>query len=111
MMITGHTTVHDGAIALLRDGLGGLIGVNPLGKAPHALVDLAKLNGSRSVVLDGLHEGRIEVAIVQEDVGVMIPAIEVALNRPDRLDNTFEFFVAGKDNERGIHTRGVGIGL
>lgn len=106
-----QATVHDGSVSLLRDTLFGDLGINPLREAPHLRADLAKLHRGGGVVLDGILEGLVEVAIVQEDVWVVIPAVEVALDRLDRLDYTIKLLVPGQDDENAVGARLGGIGL
>lgn len=106
-MIALEAAVHDGGVALLRDTFLGDLGVDPVGEAPHVGADLAKLNGGGRVVLDGVLEGLVEVAIVEEDVGVVVPAIEVALDGLDGLDDTIQLLVPGQDDKGTV---GPGLG-
>lgn len=92
-MVTLHSTVHDRSISLLRNTFFGNLRVDPIWETPHLGVDLAKLHGSTGIVLDRLLEGRIELSIVQEYVGVMVPAVEVPLDRLDGLYHTIQLFV------------------
>jgi hypothetical protein len=81
VVITLHTTVHDSSITLFSDALLGHIVINPVGEAPHTGIDLAKLDVGADVLADFIFEGRVEVAVVQEDVWVVEPSVEVSLNR------------------------------
>ena len=94
-----HATVHNSSITLLGDTLLRNSWVYPVGEAPHAGINLSKLNSSTGVVHDGLLEVVVEVAIVQEDVWVMIPPVEVALNGLDGLEDTVKLLVSGQHNE------------
>jgi len=102
-----ETTVHDGSITLLRNALLGNLGVDPVRESPGARLDLAKLDGTRRVVLDDVLEGLVELAIVEEDVRVVVPPVKVALDGFDGLDDTFELLVAGQDDKGGV---GTGLG-
>ena len=106
-MVTFKAAVHDGGVALLGDALLGDLGVDPFREAPHLRADLAKLDGGGCVVLDGVLEGLVEVAVVEEDVGVVVPAIEVALDGLDGLDNTIQLLVPGQDDKGAV---GPGLG-
>lgn len=106
-MVAFQATIHDSSITLLRNTFLCNLGVNPLGETPHLGPDLAKLNGGRCKVLNGVLECLVEVAIVQEDVWVMVPSVEVALDGLDGLNNTFEFLVSGQDDKGAV---GAGLG-
>ena len=108
-MVTLHTTVHDCSITLFSDALLGYIVVNPVGETPHAGVDLAKLDIGADVLTDLILEGRVEVAIVQKDVWVVEPSVEMSLHGLERLQDTFEFLVTGEDDEGGVGARLVGL--
>jgi hypothetical protein len=84
--------------------LGNLV-VNPVGETPHGVINLAEFHGGASVVLDSGPELLVEVTIVQEDVGVVIPAVEVALDRLERLDHTFQLLIPRQNNKGGIGAR------
>lgn len=57
------------------------------------------------MVQDLLLEGRIEVPVVEEDVRVVEPTVEVSLHGLDGLQDTLELFIPGKDDECGVGTR------
>ena len=94
-----HATVHNSSISLLGDTLLRDSWIYPVWETPHAGIDLSEFNSSTGVVHDGLLEVVVEVAIVQEDVGVMIPSVEVALNGLDGLEDTVKLLVSGQHNE------------
>lgn len=110
-VIALQTTVHDSGVSLLSDTFFGDLGVNPVGETPHVRTNLAELDGSRGVVLDSLLEGRVEVVVVEEDVRVVVPSVEMALNRLDGLNHTIQLLVTRKDDESAVGTRFTGIGL
>lgn len=109
MVVTLHTTVHDCSIALFSDALLGYIVVNPVRETPHAGVDLAKLDIGADVFADLIFEGGVEVAVVQEDVWVVEPSVEVSLDRLQRLQHTFELLVTGENDESGIGAWLIGL--
>jgi hypothetical protein len=103
-MITLHTTVHDGGITLLSNPLLGDLRVNPVRETPHGVINFAEFNRSAGIVLHGSLEVIVEVAVVQEDIGVVIPAVEMTLDGLERLDHTIQFLVSGENDERGVGT-------
>ena len=109
VVITLHTTVHNGSITLFSDALLGYVVVNPVREPPHAGVDLAKLDIRADVFADLIFKGGVEVAVVQEDVWVVEPSVEVSLDRLEGLQHTFEFLVTGEDDESGVGARLVGL--
>jgi len=86
-MITFHATIHDSLISLFRNALLCNLRVYPFWKSPHLRVDFPELHRGACVVLNRLFESRIEICIVQEHVGVMIPPVEMSLDGLDRLNN------------------------
>lgn len=105
VVITLHTTVHDSSVALFPDAFLGDLVVNPIWETPHGVVNLAEFHGSASVILDGGHELLVEVTIVQENVRVVVPAVEVTLNRLERLDHTVQLLVPRQNDKGGIGAR------
>ena len=65
-------------------------------------VDLAKLHRSAGVVFDCLFEILFEVSVIEEDVRVVEPTVEMTLDAFDRLNHTVQLFISCKDNEGGI---------
>lgn len=80
VVITLHATVHDSSITLLSDALLCDIDINPIWVTPHAGVNLSKLDCRASVVPDSLHECGVEISIIQKDVWVVEPPVEVSLH-------------------------------
>jgi len=105
VVITLHAAIHDGSIALFPDALFCNIDIDPVGIAPHAGINLSKLDGRAGVVPDGLDEGGIEVSIVQEDVWVVKPPVKVSLHRLYRLQDTLQLFISCEYDEHGVGTR------
>ena len=110
-MITLKATVHDGGVSLFRNALLGNLGVDPIGISPHLRANLAELDRGRGVVLNDLLEGGIEISIVQEDVRVVVPSVEVALDGLDGLDHTVQLLVSGEDDEGAVDTGLARIGF
>jgi len=79
-MIALHPTVHDSLVALLCDAFLGDGRVNPVWKAPVFWRDLPPFYWCTGVVQDCLPKCLVEVTIVQEDIGVVKPAIEMSLD-------------------------------
>lgn len=94
-----HATVHNSSITLLGNALLRDSWIYPVWETPHAGIDLSELNGSAGVIHDGLLEVVVEVAVVQEDVRVMVPSVEVTLNGLNGLEDTVELLVSGQHNE------------
>lgn len=86
-MITFHTTIHDGIVSLLCDALLSNIRVDPVWEAPLLWRYLAPLDRSTNVLQDHLPECLVEVAVIEEDVWVMEPPIEMSLDGFDRLED------------------------
>lgn len=110
-MVTLKTTVHDSGVSLLSNTLLCNLGINPVGVSPHLGANLSKLDGSGGVVADGVLEGLVEVSIVEEDIWIMIPSVEVSFNRLHRLDNTLQLLVSSKDDECAVHSLSRRVGL
>lgn len=110
-MVAFQSSVHDSSITLLGNALLGDLGVNPIGESPHVRTDLSELNRRRSVVADSLLELFVEVAIVEENVGVVIPSVEMSLHGLDGLDNTIDLLVSREDDKGSIGAGLAGIGL
>lgn len=110
-MVALHAAVHNGVVSLLVDALLGDLGVNPVRVPPHIRTNLAKLDVGLGVVLDRVHKGLVEVAIVEEDVGVVVPPVEVALDRLHGLDNTIQLLVSREHDKGGIGAGLAGIWL
>lgn len=54
--------------------------IYPIREPPHAGVNLPKLNRTTGVVLHGVLELLAEDAVVEEDVGIVVPSIEVTFD-------------------------------
>lgn len=109
-MIAFHAAVHNGRVALLSDAFFGDGMVNPVGISPHCRVDFAEFDRRAGVVHDRVFEVLFEIPIVQEDIWIMIPAIEVPLDGLDGLNDTVQFLVSSEDDERCVGSRLFGVG-
>lgn len=83
MMIALHTPVHYRLVPLFADSFSCHLGVHPVRITPHARIDLAKLDGRARMISDGLSERGVEVSVVQKDVWVIKPSIEMPFHRLD----------------------------
>lgn len=54
--------------------------IYPIRESPHAGVNLSKLNRTTGVVLNSVLELLVEDAVIEEDVGIVVPAIEVTFD-------------------------------
>ena len=83
-----HASVHDSLITLLRNALLGDSCICPFGETPVLRINLAKLNSRRGVVCNGLLESAVELLVVEEDVRVVEPAVEMALEALETVEDT-----------------------
>ena len=110
-MITFHTAIHDRLIALLSYAFPSYIVVGPFREPPHGRIDLAELDGRAGVVCNCSLEFLSKVSIVQKDIRVMEPSIEVPLDRFDGLYNAFQLLVSCKYHKCCIFSRVLVFGL
>jgi hypothetical protein len=104
-MIALHAAVHDGAVALLSDALLHDRRISPVWEAPVLWRDLAPFHYRLCVIANSLLESRVEVAVVQEDIGVVIPPVEMSLKRLDGLNHAVKLLVSGEDHNCRIRAR------
>jgi hypothetical protein len=104
MVVTLHSSVHDSGITLLPDAFLGDLMVNPVGVAPHTVIDLAKFDRSTGVILHRVHKLLVEVTIIQEHIWIVPPSVEVSFDGFDGLDNTLQLLIPGKDDEGSIRS-------
>lgn len=97
-----HATIHDRSIALLSNTLLGNLLVNPVRETPSAWLDLAKLDSSRCIVSHSLLEGFVEFGVVEEDIGVVVPSVEMPLDRLDGLNYAVNLLVPGQHNKGSV---------
>lgn len=109
MVITLHATVHNSGITLFSDALLGNFVVDPVGESPHGAIDFTKLDLAAGVVEDDVFEILVKVAVVQEDIRVVPPPVEMTFNGLDGLNHTVDLLISGKDNKCGICSGAGGI--
>lgn len=80
-MVALHSAVHDSSVSLLRDALLRDLGINPIWKAPHARIDLAKLNRRGRVVPYRVHECRVEISVIEKHIRIVVPSVEMTFDR------------------------------
>lgn len=109
MVIALHASVHDGLVSLFTNTFSCYLGVNPVRIAPHARIDLAKLDRGTRIVPYGLSERRIEVSIVQKNIGIMEPSIEMPFHRLDRLYNPIQLLISCQDHKNRVRSSALGL--
>lgn len=80
MVITLHSSIHDRSITLFPDTFLCDLVIHPIRITPHGIIDLAKFHGRAGIILDGCLEVIVEVAVVQEDIGVVEPPVKVSFD-------------------------------
>lgn len=107
MVIALHSSIHDRGVTLLSDAFLGNLMIHPIRVTPHGIINLAKFHGRTGIVLDGRLERFVEIAVVQEDIRVIKPPVKVSFNGLDRLDDTIQLLIPGKDDEGSIGPRTI----
>lgn len=110
-MVTLEATIHDSRITLFSNTFLSNLVVDPVRVSPHLGANSTKLDSTRGVVADDILERLIELAVIQENIGVMKPSVEVAFDGLDGLDDTVKLLVPGEDDESAIGTGLVDFGL
>ena len=110
-MVTFHPSIHDGRVSLLSNAFLGNIVICPLGVSPHRGVNFSKLAWSASVVLNGLFERFVEVPVVQKHIWIVIPSVEMPLDRLHRLDYTIQLFISRENDEGCVGSGTTGVDL
>jgi hypothetical protein len=95
VVVAGHTTIHDGSISLPCNRLFRFVGIDPIGEAPHAGIDLTKFYITTGVIPHGLLECLVEFAIVQEHIWIMKPPVEMSFDMSNGLDHARELLISG----------------
>ena len=88
-MVTLHATIHDRFISLLPDPFFRNFTIDPIGVSPHGMVYLTKFHRRTCVVSNRFFESRVEIAVIEEDVGIVEPSIEMPFHGFYGLDDTF----------------------
>lgn len=109
-----HAAVHDGLVALLSDALFRDVDIHPVRIAPVFGSNLAELDVGGRVISDRVLEGLVEGAIIQEDVWVVKPTVEMPLHALDALNHPLQLLVPRQHDKGSIRAlalrleRGVG---
>lgn len=80
MMVTLKPSIHDSCISLFSDSLCGNLMINPVGEPPHVRAYFAKFTGTTGIVGNRVPKGVIEVAIVEEDIRVIVKPVKMPLD-------------------------------
>ena len=111
MMIALHATIHDCAVTLLSDTLLNNRRIRPVWKTPVLWRDFAPLHCRLCVIADSLFEGRVEITVVEEDIWVVEPPVEMTLDRLDRLQHPIQLLVSCEHDKCGIGSWCLDVGL
>lgn len=104
-MITLHATIHDKRITLLPNALLCNFMISPIRETPHGAVNFPKFGMTAGIVPDGVFELLVEVCIIQENIRIIVPAIEMPFDRLDRLDYSFDFLIPSQNDKCSICPR------
>lgn len=110
-MVALHATIHNRGVSLLPYSFSRGFDVNPIRISPHARIYLAKLHRGTCVIQNSFLECGIEIAIVEEHVGIMEPPIEMPLHGFYRLNNPFQLLVSCQHHQCRIRARPIGLRL
>lgn len=105
VMVTFHAAIHNRSISLLSNSFSSNLMINPIRIPPHGSIDFAKLCFSACVILNATFEFIGEFAIVEEDVGIVKPAIEMSFDTLHRLYYSLELLISSKNNKGSICSR------
>jgi len=111
MVVALHATIHDSSVSLLSDPLSCCVDVDPIRISPHIWIYLPKLYWGARVIQYRLFKGYVEVAIIEEDVWIMEPPIEVSLHGLDRLHHSFQLLISCQHNQSCVSTWSDSLGL
>ena len=111
VMITFHAAIHDCCITLFPDALTGNVCIDPFRIPPHAWIDFAKLDRSACVICNSFLEMLAKVAIIQENIWIVEPTVEMSFYRLYWLDDPNELLISSQDHECGICSWCIDLGL
>lgn len=94
LVVALQASVHHSSITLFGNAFCSNLGVDPIGEPPHIRSNLSKLHLARSMVSNGLFEVVVEIAIIEEHIGVVVPSVEMSLDRLDGLQDTVNLLVS-----------------
>lgn len=109
VMVALHSSIHDCSIPLLADPFSSNIVVYPIWVSPTSRVYGTKFNLPACVIGNSLFECRIEHVVIEENIRVVEPPVEVSLYRLHGLYDPFQFLIPRQDHERCVGTRAVGL--
>ena len=102
MVIALQATIHDCSVSLLSNSFSCNIFVHPIWVSPHGRVNLAEFDGRTREVGYCLFEGRIEVSIVEEDIRIVKPTVEVSFHGADGIHDTRQLLISCQNDEHSI---------
>ena len=105
MVIALHASIHDCLISLYLDSLLRYRLVHPVRVAPHTGIDLAELGLGACVVGYRVFEGLFEFSVIEENVGIVEPSVEVSFNGFDRLYDPVKLLIARQNDKSGVRSR------
>lgn len=104
-MVALHSAVHDGIVPLLCDALFDHVWICPVREPPQLIFYQAKLDLAACMILHGLHESLVKVAVVQHHVRVVEPSVKMPLERLHRLYNALQVLVSRKEDNGSRSSR------
>ena len=102
VMIALHPTVHDSRVTLLLNAFFCDSRIHPVREPPLLWTDFPPFHLATCVIHYRLLECRIEVSVVEEDIRVVEPAIEMPLDRFYGLEYTIQFLIPRQHHESCI---------
>ena len=111
MVVTFHTAVHDSRIPLFADPFSRNVRIDPVWKSPHRRIYLTKLHGCAGVVLNRVLELVAKIAIVEEDVGIVEPSVEMPFDGLDRLNDSLQLFIPCQDDKCSVGPGSINLGI
>ena len=111
MMVALHASIHNCSISLLSDSLSCCVTVDPIGISPHLRINLAELHRSTCVVHYSLFECLVKVSIIEKDVWIVEPSIEMPFHRFYRLDHTLQLLIPCQNHQCRIRSFSIRLRL
>ena len=102
VVVALHTTIHDSRISLLSYPFFCRFLVDPIRITPHIRINFAKFHRATSMVHHGFFKRHVELGVVEENIWIMKPAIEMPLYRLYGLNHTGQFLIASQDDQDSI---------
>ncbi len=111
VVVALHAGVDDATGLLLLHDATGIGLVDPVREAPHGRGDALELDAAAGDAGEGRDEVRIPSLVVEEDDGIVEPAVELVLKRLDGAHGALELAVAREHDDGGILARRVHVGF